>query len=227
MTDPGEARETVLRSLIQAGAFHIDSHFVLASGQHATDFANARLIGCDPQALMEACYPIAEYYADKGIEVVIGPAEGGLSVAFCVTYLMNRIKKGDDPTIRNAYASKITDAGGNEGFLLKRGMDGEVAGKTCLLVDDVGTTGKSLRQTQGAIQRAGGTPAYGAYLIIRGEELTAESLGLRELYTPARLILPSWTPEECARNGPCSRKVPIRTDLGHGEAYVRRHGQPK
>ena len=84
----------------------------------------------------------------EGVEVVIGPAIGAAILAQWVAYHLTDITGKD---VSAAYADKD----GQGGFILKRGYDGLVKGKKTLVVEDLTTTGGSVKKVVEAVRAAG------------------------------------------------------------------------
>jgi orotate phosphoribosyltransferase len=93
-----------------------------------------------------------------------------------------------------------------------------VCGKRVGIVEDVLTTGKTTSETIQAVLKAGGEVVWVVALYNRGA-VTAEQIGARRLFALVDRELLSWSPEDCALEGPCSEGVPINLSPGHGASY--------
>lgn len=113
-------------------------HFVLSSGRHSDEYWEKFRIFEYPRVTEQLCGQIADRYRDKQIEVVIGPTTGGGLLAQEVARQLG---------VRCMIAEPAAQ-GGRElrrGFVLR-------PGERVLVVDDVLTTGLSLRETLTALQ---------------------------------------------------------------------------
>ncbi len=113
-------------------------HFVLSSGTHSREYWEKFRLLEWPRVTAQLCSLIASRYQGIGIEAVIGPTTGGALLAQEVARQLDT---------RCLLAESASD-GGRE---LRRGFVLRASEKT-LIVDDVLTTGLSLRETLGAIQ---------------------------------------------------------------------------
>jgi orotate phosphoribosyltransferase len=175
-------------------------HFLLSSGRHSNEYWEKFRIFEHPLVTEQLCTDIAARYQESKIAVVVGPTTGGGLIAQEV---------GRQLGVRCMIAES-TAGGGRElrrGFVLH-------PGERVLVVDDVLTTGLSVRETLGALQ-PWGVEIVGIELLIdrsNGAVLTQSGLPAHALFTVAAQ---SYEPAECplCRKGeplvkPGSRKNP-------------------
>lgn len=115
-------------------------HFELASKRHSAIYIEKFRILERPDLLAQVCAEIAQRFVSERPEVVVGPSTGGILVAYEVA------KQLGLPAV---YVE--TDAQNRR--VLKRGAHID-EGTRILLVDDVLTTGISLRETLGVVAKA-------------------------------------------------------------------------
>lgn len=130
----------------------LEGHFLLASGMHSRHYFEKFRVLQHPEDSAEFCRAIAENFLGKGITVVAGPTTGGIIIAHQTAQLMG---------IRAVYAERTPEG---RGFL--RGMFLSPDDKV-LVVDDVLTTGGSVRETVEAVRRAGASLSGVAVFIDR------------------------------------------------------------
>lgn len=128
---------------------------------------------------------LAEEFASFDVEWVVGPFTGGAILAYDVASVMG---------IMAAYAEKE-----GEKRVLKRGYN--LYGKRVAVVDDVLTTGKSLRDTYEAVLREGGKVVVGGVMVKRGEI----EIGIPLFYV-LELSLPVYPETECPL---CKAGIPL------------------
>jgi orotate phosphoribosyltransferase len=175
-------------------------HFLLSSGRHSDEYWEKFRIFEHPHVTEQLCGQIADRYRDKQLAVVIGPTTGGGLMAQEVARQLE---------VRCMIAEPAAK-GGRElrrGFVLH-------PGERVLVVDDVQTTGLSLRETLEALR------AYGAE-ILGVEGLIDRSNGEagKQFGVPYRALFSvtarSYDPADCplCREGlpvvkPGTRKMP-------------------
>lgn len=130
--------QRVLEALKTAGALKT-GHFLLASGKHSNQYVEKFDLLRQPTETVVACAGFAERFSDVGIDVVAGPTTGGIILAFETARQMG---------VRAAYAERATD--GASGREFRRGTTFEPGSKV-LVVDDILTTGGSVRETLAAL----------------------------------------------------------------------------
>ena len=213
----GSSVESILQ---RAGAYH-RGHFVLTAGGHSPYYINAAAMLADPIALGAVAWEMAERLAAMPTppQFIVCPAEAAIPLCTLITAAHNEMAPAP---ILGLYASKVEGAKGE--FEFKRGQGDLVRGRQGIVLDDLGTSGRSVKKVVDLTRENGGDVVAVHYLVIRGQDVTLESVGgVPELWAPLVLGLPEYKAEECPL---CADGVPINTDLGHGAAYVAEHGQP-
>lgn len=197
--------------LQKVGAFR-SGHFVLTSGRHTDSYLNKDALYPYTHDTSRLCKAMAERFENRGIEVVIGPAIGAAILSQWVAYHMTEF---DHKEVYGAYADKD----GQGGFILKRGYDQIVKGKSVLIVEDLTTTGGSIKKVVETVRTAGGN-VVGAIAIVNRGDVTKENVGNpREFQSLVSLHLESWEEKECEL---CKKGIPVNTDIGHGREFMSR-----
>ncbi len=123
-------REYWLSRLKEWGVLR-EGHFLLTSGRHSPGFLLFAPAFSLPKAAEELGRAIAERFAGKGIETVVGPAMGGVILAHEVARALG---------VRSIYAEKD-----GERMALKRGFSLR-PGERVLVVEDAVSTGGSVQK---------------------------------------------------------------------------------
>jgi len=204
--------ENMIMSTLQgAGAIITDSHLVYTSGLHGSTSVNKYALYTDSVSVSSVCSILATAIITAGIDaqVIVGPAMGGITLSQWTAYHLWR-KLGSK--VLSVFAEKIFLGDAME---LKHGYEKIVKDKRVFIVEDVLTTGGSVKKTIEAVSRACGT-VVGVDLFNRGN-ITAESLGVPRLMSLVELELSTYNPETCPL---CATGVPINTDVGKGKEFL-------
>lgn len=205
--------------LVESNAV-IDGHFVLKSGAHSSVYVNKDEIYTSPSTVSILGADLGQPYIDSGVETVVGPAIGGVVLAHCTAKFISLDRRLDGKGVQKVRAIFADKEG--DGFVIRRGYDVYVRAKRVLLVEDILTTGSSIRSTADAVRKTGGDVVGVAAICNRGG-CTAESLGVPKLVSLVEMDLGTWSRDECPQ---CRNGVPINTSIGHGVEFVAKHGQP-
>ncbi len=130
----------------------LEGHFLLTSGRHSDRFIQCAQVLQYPDKAEELCRRLAEQFREFDIETVIGPAVGGIIVSYEVARHLHA---------RAIYADK------KEGkLLLGRGFRLR-PGERALVVEDVTTTGGSVKKVIEIVEECGGKPVGVGVLVDR------------------------------------------------------------
>jgi orotate phosphoribosyltransferase len=135
-----ETSEHFQHLLESSGAFK-SGHFLLASGRHSGQYVEKFDLLRRPVEATIACGMIADKFRDQRINVVAGPTTGGIIMAYDVARYLG---------CSAAYAERKSDGGSEREF--RRGTTFD-EGSRVLVVDDILTTGGSLRETLAALAK--------------------------------------------------------------------------
>ncbi len=204
-------QDDALQILQDVGAFRA-GHFVFTSGLHASTYINKDAIYPHVRQVSRLCEAMAEKFKDEHVEVVLGPAYGAIILStWTAHHLMQMLGKD----VWGVYADKS----GEKGLVIRRGYDKLIAGKRTLVVEDLTTTGGSIRKVVEAA-RAAGAEVVGAIAIANRGGVTREQAGNPpRLEALVDLALDQWTEERCLL---CQRGIPVNTDVGHGADFVKK-----
>jgi len=183
-----EHREAILEEFRDAGAL-LDGHFLLSSGRHSPVYFQCALVLQDPRRAEDLCGRLARAFADDRVETVLAPAVGGIIVAHEVARALGA---------RAIFAERAGDR-----MTLRRGF-ALSAGERVLLVEDVVTTGGSLREVRHVAEDAGAEVVAVAALVDRtGERDAGFGMPLTALVC---IDAPTYVPEDCPQ---CREGLPL------------------
>lgn len=203
--------DAILEIYQKTGGFRA-GHFVFVSGLHASTYINKNAVYPYTHLVSDICRGIAERFTGKGIDVVVGPATGGIILSQWVAHHLADIEQRP---ILSVYADKD-----GEGFIVKRGYEDLAKGKNCLVVEDLVTTGGSLRKVIEETRRVGGD-VIGAVAVVNRGNVTADAIGKPpEFVSMLTVHMDQWPAETCDL---CRRGIPINTDVGHGKEFLAKN----
>ena len=209
-------KEDVLRILKKAGAI-LEGHFIGTSGRHLSLYINKDAWLPHTELVSEICAMLAARNKDKSIDIVAGPALGGIPLSqWTADHLSNITGK----KVLSVFTEKTAD--GRQA--LKRGYDALVKGKRILVVEDTLTTGASVKNTIDAVSAAGGNVVSLSVIINRDPaRITEETFGI-PFFALADIPSESYAESEVPE---WLRKIPITTKVGHGAQYIREYPDAK
>jgi orotate phosphoribosyltransferase len=198
--------------LRESGALLEEDHFVYVSGDHGAGWIDKDAIYPHTDRIERLCRDLASGLGGWGVDVVCGPATGGLIVAQWAAHELGIL------SVFTEHDEAIEPGALRGRFVLRRGYDRVVAGKRVLVVDDIVNTGLSLRQTAEAVRGAGGLVAGAACLVSRGN-VDADGLGAGRFAYLLEYKIPAWPAPGCRL---CRDGVPINVRYAHGAEYLAR-----
>lgn len=203
-----------LHLLEEAGAILEGDHFVYVSGDHGAGWIDKDAIYPHTERVERLCRDLAAGLGGWGIEVVCGPATGGLIVAQWAAHELGAL------SIFAEHGEQAEGGALRGRFELRRGYDHVVAGRRVLVVDDIVNTGLSLRETAEAVRGAGGRVVGAACLVSRGN-VDAVGLGVDRFAYLLEYKIPAWPAADCPL---CRDGVPINTRYAHGADDLAHQG---
>ncbi len=202
----------IMRILSAVGAVLIDNHFVYTSGKHGSAYVNKDAVYPHTKETELLCKQIALRFAGHRIDVVVGPVIGAVILSYAVARNLSEL---NDREVLGVYAEKTGDGG----FDIKRGYDKLIRGKRVLVVEDVLTTGESVRKVVQAVRSAGGDVVGVAALCNRGSVTARDLADAPELFALVDIPLDAWDEAACPL---CARGVPVNVDVGKGREFLAR-----
>lgn len=199
----------ILEILEKVGAIMTNSHFVGTSGKHFDTYINKDALYPHTKETSQVAKLFAKAHKDMQIDVVAAPALGGIILSTWTAHHLSEMMGRD---VLSVYAEK-KDGGG---LVLNRGYDKVVLNKKVLVIEDLATTGGSLKQTIETVVLAGGHVVAAAVVINKNAQITSETFGV-PFTALAEFTISIYEPKECPL---CASGVPINTSIGHGKRFV-------
>ena len=210
----------VLQVLQNVGAFR-SGHFVFVSGLHADTYVNKNAMYPYTDQISLLCLGIAEKFKGSGVEAVVGPETGGIILAQWVAHHLSQLEGRE---VYGVYADKdhSLPKDATVEFVIKRGYDGLIKGKKTLVVEDLVTTGNSLKKVVEEARRVG-ADVVGAVAVCNRGNVTREMAGNTPRFESMLTVdLEQWPEEECEL---CKNNIPVNTEVGHGKQYLASKGK--
>lgn len=181
----------VMAQLKDIGALKT-GHFLLASGRHSDVYLEKFDLLRNPRATEAVCAGFVDAFAGTEIDVVVGPTTGGILLAFETARQLG---------LPAAYAERARE-GGNAREIRRSTTFAD--GARVLVVDDILTTGGSVRETLEALKAHPVTVVGIGVLVDRsGGDVQFDDIPLRAL---AQQKVDSWLPADCPL---CAEGVPV------------------
>ena len=174
--------------LIETSAI-MEGHFLLTSGLHSPRYVEKFNVLQKPVYTEKLCRAMAEKFKDANIETVVGPVTGGILLAhetgkaLCTRAIFTERENG-----------KMTF---RRGFTLHEG-------ERVLIVEDIVTTGGSIREVIDVVKEHGGIPVAVSMLVDRsGGKATFGDVPSTALL---HMDVQTYKPEECPL---CKAGIPM------------------
>lgn len=167
----------------------LKGHFLLASGLHSPIYWEKFRVLQYPNYTGQLCHKIAAHFQNQRVQVVAGPTTGGIILAFEVAKQLG---------VRGIFAEKegATERVFRRGFCIN-------SGERVLIVDDILTTGSSIRQVMAAVANQGGIVIGIGVLVDRAEQKIEFGV---PLFSCHRSTTVTYKPEECPL---CAAQMPL------------------
>ena len=179
----------IAEEIFQKSGAMLKGHFLLASGLHAPVYWEKFRVLQYPDYTEQLCHMIVTHFQKHKIQVVAGPTTGGIILAFETARQLG---------VRGIFAEKegAVERAFRRGFSIS-------SGERVLIVDDILTTGNSIREVLDAVTGQGGVVIGIGVLIDRSEH---EIEFGAPFFSCHRVISPTYRPQDCPL---CSAQIPL------------------
>lgn len=171
-------REEILKILEDAGVL-LKGHFLLTSGRHSARYLQCAQLFQYPEYSRIITEELVKQFADEKIDLVVGPAVGGIILSYEVSRQLN---------VKNIFMERE-----NGNMTLRRGFEIE-EGMRVLVVEDVVTTGGSVKEVIDVIKEKGG-------IVVGVGSIVDRSTGNRkfeeDLKSVIKFEIETYSPDEC------------------------------
>jgi len=200
----------VIAILKKAGGVITNDHFVYTSGKHGSVYINKDAVYPHIKEVSKIGLMFAKKYKSKAVDVVAAPALGGIILSQWTAYHLSKLKGKE---VLSVYTEKTPD----KDQVFTRGYDKLIKNKKVLVIEDLTTTGGSVKKVVRSVKKAGGKVIGVGVMVNRNpKEVNAKMMG-----TPfmALSVLKADAVDEknCEL---CKKNIPINTSIGHGKKYL-------
>lgn len=206
----------ILRKLKKHRAVLTSGHFVYTSGKHGTAYINMRMAAHDWRFMGRVGKELGRRIAEYDSDVIVGPETLGRTLADYAA------SKGG--TVKAVVWCKFEGVGDEKkaGWPNNLGHFADVVrDKRVAIVDDLLTTGSSIRQVIELVEVCGGKVVVVAVAARRSQDVTAEVCGAPELVVLADVKgFMVYNVNTCPL---CYALVPVALHPGHGHEWVKEH----
>jgi orotate phosphoribosyltransferase len=166
----------------------LEGHFLLTSGLHSPQYFQCAKVLQYPQHAQKLCWEIAYNYMSEKVNVVVGPALGGIIVAQEVARLIN--------------ARAIFSERENGKMTLRRGFEIK-SNERVLVVEDVVTTGGSINEVIGLAKEAGAQLVGVGFLVDRSQDRIKFDV---PKFSVIQMDVVTYQPDDCPL---CKKNIPL------------------
>lgn len=181
--------EEVMKKFEQAGAIQ-KGHFRLTSGVHSDTYIQCAQVMQHPEFMHNLCSELGKKFRGDDIDVIVGPAIGGIIMAHVMARVLG-------PWVRAIFTERE-----NGKMTLRRSFKIN-QGEKVLVVEDVTTTGSSVREVMDIVKSRQGKVVGVGVLIDRSGGKVDFGIKTEKLLT---VDIKTYLPEECPL---CKKGIPV------------------
>lgn len=181
--------ETEVKEILMKTGAIMDGHFLLTSGLHSPHYVEKFNVLQHPKYTQQLCEAMAEKFKDAGIETVVGPMTGGILLAH---------ETGKALGTRAIFTERVDGK-----MTFRRGFSLH-PGERVLIVEDIVTTGGSIKEVIEVVKTHGGVPVAVSMLVDRSGGRT--DFGDVPCTALLHMDVETYQPEGCPL---CSQGIPM------------------
>jgi len=209
--------EKIITILKKVGAILTDDHFVYTSGKHGSVYINKDFLYPHTKETAQVGKLFAEKMKNITIDVVVGPAVGGTILCTWTAYYLSQLKKREILSVYTEKDKGTTASATESEQIFRRGYDTFLKGKKVLVIEDLTTTGISVKKTVEAVRMVGGTVVSVCVMVNRNpQNVNAEMMGA-PFYSLGIFPAEAFNENECPL---CKKGIPVNIKIGHGKKYI-------
>ena len=199
----------IINLLTKVGAIYEHGHFIGTSGKHFSTYLNKDALLSKPLYISKIGKMAAEKFKNKNIEAVVAPAVAAIPFSQWTAYHLSKITQKE-------VLALFTEKTAENSQIFKRGYDLAIKNKRVLVVEDITTTGGSVKKVIESVRIAGGKVVATCVIINRDPKLVNSKTIGAPFFPLATHKIPSYEAKDCPL---CKKGVPVNTELGHGKNF--------
>ena len=205
-----QIEEKIIEILKKVNAVITDEHFVYTSGKHGEVYINKDALYPHTQESSNVGLMFAESFKDFEIDVVAAPALGGIILSQWTAHHLSKLKG-------NEVLGVYTEKDENKNQIFTRGYDKLIVGKNVLVIEDLTTTGGSVKKVVETVKKAGGNVVAVGVMVNRNpSDINEEMMGVK-FKALGTIPAKAYDESECPF---CKEGRSINIIVGHGRKYV-------
>ena len=201
----------IIEIMKEVGAIITDSHFVYTSGKHGSTYLNKDALYPHTELVSEVGEMFAQKYKDMDIEVVAAPALGGIILSQWTAFHLSKLK---NRKVLGVYTEKTPE----KDQIFTRGYDQLVKGKNVLVIEDLATTGESVKKVVKSVRAAGGNVLAVCVMVNRDPEKVNSQAVDAQFSALGEFKAEAYEADLCPL---CKAGIPINTSVGHGKKFLQ------
>lgn len=197
--------------LLRTGAYLANDHFLLPSGRHASEYVEKNLVSTEPAFTEGLGEVLAKRFAGDVVDVVLTSGMGA-------TLIGHAVARAHPSRPKLLYAMKSRGGKGEPEVVLPPEFEPSLpAGSRTLIVEDILTTGETIRALIRLVEERGGRVVGVGCLWNRDRQAQFTS----PFFALVTKDFPTYRPEECPM---CRQGIQLREP--HGQPAPRRLAAP-
>ena len=182
------AKENEVLKIFKKSKALLSGHFLLSSGLHSPVYFEKFQVLKNPVYIQKLCKKLAQLFRKDKVQLVIGPATGGILLAFEVA--------------KNLKTNFVFAETENNQRVLKRGFEIK-PNQRVLIVDDVLTTGGSVKEVIDLVEKHQGKIVGIGFILDRSGGKISFKYPLKSLAT---VSVETYHPSDCPL---CQKMIPL------------------
>ncbi|HSD98877.1 MAG TPA: phosphoribosyltransferase family protein [Patescibacteria group bacterium] len=211
-----DTNKKTLQILEQTGAIITNDHFVYTSGKHGSVYIRKDKLYPHTLLTSKVCKMMAEEMKNKKIQIVVGPSVGGIILSQWVAYHLSKLTKKE---VLSVFTEKSYDdvQKFDKPQLFKRGYDELIKNKRVLVVEDLTTTGASVKKVVDEVKKAKGKVVGVFVLLNRNPKDVTRRFMQAPFFALSVFKADAYSQSVCPL---CKKGIPINTTVGHGKEFL-------